>query len=73
MPLMTGERLNRRSWTILPMVIDVIARVEEIALQQGQPLLKREGALFEWRPGVPILDGPPDEELPILGRPRGLC
>ena len=46
MSLMTGERLNRRSWTILPMGRDVIARVEEIALQQGQPLLKRGGPLF---------------------------
>ena len=39
MSLMTGERLNRRSWTILPMGRDVIARVEEIALQQDQHLL----------------------------------
>ena len=66
MSLMTGKRLNRQSWTILPMGTDVIARVEKIALQQGQPLLKRGGPLFEWLPGVPILDVPPDEELPIL-------
>ena len=24
------------------------------------------GPLYEWRPGVPILDGPPDEEMLIL-------
>jgi hypothetical protein len=66
MSLMTGQRPNRRSWTVLPMGSDVIARVEEIALQQGQPLLKRGGPLFEWQPDIPMIDGPSDVELPIL-------
>ena len=48
------------------MCADVIARVEQIALQQGQPLLKRGGPAFEWRPGVPMPEAPLDVEPPIL-------
>ena len=41
MSLVNKERLNRRSWTELPMGSDIIVRVEAMALEQGQPLLKR--------------------------------
>jgi len=58
MSLSTGERINRRSWTELPMDNVVIARVEAMALAQDQPLLKKTGPLYEWRPGVPFFDTP---------------
>ena len=54
MSLNTGERLNRRKWTELPMGNDVIAAVEARALREGQPSLKGGCPLFEWRPDVPI-------------------
>ena len=54
---MTGERLNRRSWTELPMGNNVITAVEAMTLSEGQPILESHGSLFEWRPGVPLNDG----------------
>ena len=48
MSLNTGERLNRRKWTELPMGNDVIAAVEARALREGQPLLRGGCPLFEW-------------------------
>ena len=67
MSLVTGERLNRRSWTELPMDDVVIARVEAMALAQNQPLLKKTGPLFEWRPGLPFIDTPiAQDDEPIL-------
>ena len=35
---------------------DVVTAVEEMALQEGHPLLRSTALLFEWRPGVPIND-----------------
>ncbi len=39
----------------------VIARAEEIAEAEGQPIMAN-GPIFEWSPGVPIIDDNEDEE-----------
>ena len=66
MSLATGEHINRRIWTEFLMSNDIIARVKEMALEQGQPLLKRGGPLFEWIPGVMITNTPLTLDEPIL-------
>ena len=65
MSLTTGERLNRRSWTELPMENIVISAIEAIFLSNGQPALGRDGPLFEWRPGI-LLN---NEELTVAQDP----
>ena len=55
MSLETGKELHGIVWTDLPMNDHIISLVEEIATRENQPLLSR-GLLFEWAPGVPILD-----------------
>jgi hypothetical protein len=52
--LSTGRRLTRQQWTPLPMPNGVIARVEEFAIAEHQPIMAQGAANFEWAPGVPI-------------------
>ena len=56
MPLATGKKLSRHSWTALPMTDAAIARVEAIALHQNQPLLQTSGLVVKWRHDQPIDD-----------------
>jgi len=39
MSLTNGERLNRQSWTELPMGNNIIAAIEAMALSEGQPII----------------------------------
>ena len=39
MSLLTGKKIHRNSWTTLPATEDVVKRVNDIAIQQGQPLV----------------------------------
>lgn len=54
--LVTGRKLSRQQWTKLPMPNGVIATVEHIALAEQQPLAGYGAPLFEWAPGVEIMD-----------------
>jgi hypothetical protein len=56
MSLATGKRISRHAWTVLPIPDTAIARVEKIALNEGQPLLQSSGLVVEWRPDQPIDD-----------------
>ena len=44
----------------------IIARINSMALDEGQLFLNRGGPLFEWIPGVLIPDNPPIENVQIL-------
>ena len=61
MSLKTGRELHGYEWTEVPIDDSVIARVEEMAEAEGQPTMV-DGPIFEWSPGVPILDDDEDEE-----------
>ena len=70
--LATGNRLSRHTWTALPMTETAIARVEALALHDGQPLLQNSGLVVEWRPNQPIDDSeydhdyePPNNVIPV--------
>jgi hypothetical protein len=52
--LASGARLSRHRWTELPIPDTAIARVEALALQDGQPLIQTRGLVVEWRPDHPI-------------------
>jgi len=52
--LVTGKRLSRGQWDELPIPDGVIAAVEQMALNEGQPLIENNGLVFEWSPGVII-------------------
>jgi hypothetical protein len=54
--LATGARISRHRWTELPIPDTAIARVEAIALRDGQPLIQASGLVIEWRPDHPIDD-----------------
>jgi hypothetical protein len=51
MSLATGANVTSSSWTLLPIPDDTIARVEAIAHKEGQPLIQKQGLVFEWSPG----------------------
>ena len=63
-----------QSWTSLPMTGDVVARVEQLALDDGQPCM-RQGPIIEFAPDVPVADLPVGdddlavEDFPIAGAP----
>ena len=54
MSLPIGRRIHSSNWRELPMGADIIVSVEIRALREGQPLLRGNGPLFEWQPGVPV-------------------
>jgi hypothetical protein len=51
MSLATGANIVSSRWTLLPISEDAIACVEAIAYKEGQPLIQRQGLIFEWSPG----------------------
>jgi hypothetical protein len=61
--LVTGRRLARQQWDKLPMPDGVIAAVERMAEDEGQPLIGHTAPLLEWSPGVAIEDEDPAPEL----------
>ena len=54
--LLTGRVLHCQQWTELPTTDQVITKVESMAEDQGQPIMNDKVPLFEWEPGIPILD-----------------
>ena len=58
MNLYTGKRLHSYQWTELPIDEDVIAMVQSLAEKENKkgPVIKEKYPLFEWSPGVPIVD-----------------
>ena len=51
MSLATGEEIHGYTWNVLPMTDDVIKRVHELVIEDGQPLIT-ENFTYEW-----ILEG----------------
>ena len=62
MSLHTGKRLHSNKWDELPIDDEIIKAVENIAEEQGQPLLPDQYPMFEWAPGNLIDDGDYDDE-----------
>jgi hypothetical protein len=59
--LATGRKLSRQQWDMLPMPDRVIAAVELMAAAENQPLVGQGAPLFEWSPGVAIIDEEPTQ------------
>jgi hypothetical protein len=56
MSLVTGKRLSRQQWDEIPMPDGVIAAVEAMAEAGNQPIMKHGDPVFEWSPGITIVD-----------------
>jgi hypothetical protein len=54
MSLATGHRIQRRSWTVLPISDNVISRVEGIAFNEEMPLINTDPILNEYDPDATI-------------------
>jgi hypothetical protein len=54
--LISGRRVSRHQWTMLPTTEGAIARVEQLAAEEGQPWVQSTGLLVEWRPEHPFKD-----------------
>ena len=50
MSLLTGKKIHRNSWTLLPATEDVIQRVNQLAKDQGQPPVDANFK-YEWNAG----------------------
>ena len=73
MSLATGHKVSRHTWTPLPMTDTAIARVEALALHEGQPMLQDRGLVVDWRHDQPIDHTeydrdyvPPDREADVF-------
>ena len=53
MSLLTGKCIHRYQWDIIPITEDIVARVEDLTLLEGQPIIATNFT-YEWREGVPI-------------------
>ena len=56
MSLYTGKRIHGYKWKELPIDEYVIDRVETLAEEEKQPIMKGGMPIFEWGPGEPIED-----------------
>ena len=54
MSLQSGKRIHATKWKELPISSDVVTRVENLAKEQGRPILRNNEPLFEWEPGNEI-------------------
>jgi hypothetical protein len=54
--LVTGRRISRHQWTVVPMTDAAISRVEQLAAAESQPWIQTSGLLVEWRPNDPFDD-----------------
>ena len=63
MSLKTGHKLHGYKWVELPISDEVIRRVEQLAAEQGQPLMEN-GPIFEWTPGEIIAD--PEDDIDMM-------
>ena len=63
--LLTGHRIHRYQWNVVPMTNTITNRVEALALAEGQPLVA-ENFKYEWYPGdeLVINAGVVEEEAP---------
>ena len=55
MSLVTGCKLERQQWDVIPMPRHVIQAVESMAEREEQPLLQNGEMIFEWGPNRPII------------------
>jgi len=62
MSLLTGKQLHAYNWTELPIDDCIINRVETMAKDEKQLVMTNGYPIFEWAPGVPILDADEDED-----------
>lgn len=62
MSLATGQKITRKSWDEIPMTDLAIARVEALAVRDGNPPIQESGMLVEWRPDHPIDDDEYDDD-----------
>ena len=56
MSLYTGKQIHGYKWDELPIDEYVIDRVEFLAEQEKQPMMKNGMPSFEWRPGLEVVD-----------------
>ena len=61
MSLHTGKQIHSYRWKELPIDQEVEDRVDELAKKEGRKIMADKYPMFEWQPGVPILDGVPEE------------
>ena len=61
MLLKTGHKLHGYHWVELPISKDIIDKVEQLAEEQGQPIMDN-GPIFEWNPGELIVDANDDAD-----------
>ena len=62
MSLYSGKRIHGYKWDRLPIDENIIARVEQLAEAEKQPIMNRGMPCFEWTPGVEIEDEPDEED-----------
>ena len=55
MSLTTGKEIHRNGWTELPMGDEVLQRVKQIVLKEGQINIDSDFT-YEWEPGIAIED-----------------
>lgn len=52
----TGAKIHSFQWKIIPISDELVAAVNKIGEDQGQPTFADRILCFEWRPNIPILD-----------------
>ena len=66
MSLSSGRRIHSYHWEHLPIPDEVIQRVKEIANKENQPLMAEKIPMFEWVPGINMVDNNYNENSPSM-------
>jgi hypothetical protein len=56
MSIHTGKRIHSHKWQELPISNEIIDAVEALAKKEGAKLMPKGMPLFEWAPGIEIID-----------------
>ena len=65
MSLGTGKRIRAYIWMELQINEQLIQRVDDLATKGKHPKMTKRSSIFEWRPGIPIMDQSNNEPTPV--------
>ena len=59
--LTNWEDITQYEWTYLPIENDDVEQAKQFSSDEKSPLVKNKYPMFEWLPGIPILDETQEE------------
>ena len=73
MKLYTSKILHSYEWTQLPIENDDVEQVKQLSSNEKIPIVKDKYPMFEWAPGITILDETQEEAPYMIDEDEFVC